>query len=70
MDTMNMPGLTAEASLYASSLIYRLNSSHARRLNNGVSPQLPPDLWEIYCRRKCYQFRPRGQSLRECLDEC
>jgi hypothetical protein len=68
MDTMNIPGFTAETALYRSSNRYRSHLSSSQSIN-GVTPQ-----WCCQDSRKCDQCLSRctdaGDTPEECDAEC
>lgn len=68
---MNMPGFTAETSLYKSNATYQLDSSCGKVLMQDVTLQFPLNWPEVRCRVACYgRFRNNDNRLRECLNEC
>ena len=75
---MNMPGFTAEASHYESSVSYRTFSSQGATSTLAITPQIRlPVIKGCYtCRSSCYTKYGSGRSrsnpilLRDCLDDC
>jgi hypothetical protein len=72
---MNMPGFTAELSLYHPSEQYHTSQVRpAAEMRQGanfqlVTPQLPIDPWGLRCRLNCLN-RFHGILLQQCLDNC
>jgi hypothetical protein len=68
---MNIPGFTAEATLYKTVSSYRLSSFIHTEIGLNVTPQFPLNWYEVWCRRKCYtRFRSNTELLKACLAEC
>ena len=68
MNTMNMPGYTAEASLYRASGHYPAKAGTPEALvdGRGVLPQLPRQLSLLLCLENCADF----DSSPNCRDSC
>lgn len=68
---MNMPGFTAEATLYNSATPYRSSYVIYTETGLNVTPQLPLNWPEVWCRVRCYsRFSGNPGRLEECLDAC
>ena len=72
---MNMPGFTAEASHYESSVSYRTFSSQGATSTLAITPQIGlPVIKGCYtCRSSCYRKYGSGSNpirLEDCLDSC
>lgn len=73
---MNMPGFTAELSLYHTSEQYHTGQVRpAAEMRQGanfqlVTPQFPIDPWTVHCRLSCYERFHYGILLQQCLDNC
>jgi len=71
---MNMPGFTAEATLYNSATPYRSSGVIHTEIGLNVTPQWPPDWPDIFERRciaNCRRiFRNDPVGLYKCIDNC
>ena len=68
---MNMPGFTAEASLRNSVASYRSHSLFHTEIALTVTPQMPVDPVEVWCRAFCWRtFRNNWPLLKACLRKC
>jgi hypothetical protein len=74
MNTMTMPGFTAESSVYRTSRHYQMTAGVAAH-GNVVQPQLCDTQCLLSCQSACKADFPRGRRRADCInidcpDEC
>ena len=68
---MNMPGFTAEATLYNSATSYRSSCVIHTEIGLNVTPQLAGNWPYVWCNLQCLRrFRDNPDRLYECLHDC